>query len=425
MASIFFEDYHFPSELYNRNGKDFSTPIRTLLDFTPHIIQNLPKDTKEQEPIQPAKDRSFEFMAENTTTKQQNEEKKNDTSSVNYLRYAEGFARFLADCCIEYAVLSSKHQKDAQNRSDSREEGPFRPQKRAFQSYFSSSSSSSSQQQNQRENRTRSTTDTTTHNDTNNNNNDDDQQVKSKQKDNKERSKGGNDATVSTAAKSAAAIGALTFSIYSTYQASVGYGDITLQNQVELLLEHVEANLRSTRIWTEERVKLDDSVPELITHDMNRLRQLVDCLYRLDSRREKKIETAGWGMGIVGGLSALGGVAMGSAAIVTGGAAAVFGAVLVAVASRGSNQSTKNIRTLVEAQVHQLLGELKRDHPLRTEMLGSMAVKSEQEAFEFVPSRAAEAAAAATTTTQSQQQHIDVTQEGAKLNERIKVEATL
>ena len=91
-------------------------------------------------------------------------------------------------------------------------------------------------------------------------------------------------------------------------------------------------------------------------------------------------------MGIVGGLSALGGIALGSATILTGGATAAVGAVLVAVASRGSNKSTRNIRMLIESQVNQLLIEIKRDHTLRNEMLQLMATKSEQEAFEFIPS---------------------------------------
>jgi hypothetical protein len=43
---FFFEDYQFPTELYNRETGDFTTPIRTLLDFAPHILQELPKNEK-------------------------------------------------------------------------------------------------------------------------------------------------------------------------------------------------------------------------------------------------------------------------------------------------------------------------------------------------------------------------------------------
>ncbi|KAI7853983.1 hypothetical protein BDC45DRAFT_509538 [Circinella umbellata] len=391
MASIFFDDYHFPSELYNSNVNDFSTPIRTLLEFTPHILQNLPKDIKEQEPIQPTKDQSFEFMNE-SVSKQKND--KNDTKSTmnntNYIQYAAGFARFLADCCIEYVALSAKHQNRNSDKKQEKQKEKQRNNNQSSSSYYWTPRQTEFNQESS------SFTNFSTPNKTDN------EKPKKTEKDQTSSMKNGkekdsdikevnqqvnnNSTTTSTAVKSAAAIGALTFSIYSTYQASVGYGDITLQNQVELLLEHVESNLRSTKIWSEERKKMDDPVPELILDDMKRLRQLVDCLYRLDSRREKKIETAGWGIGIVGGLSALGGIALGSATILTGGAAAAVGAVLVTVASRGSNKSTQNIRMLIEAQVHQVLIEIKRDHTLRNEMLQSLATKSEQEAFEFIPS---------------------------------------
>ncbi|KAI8139371.1 hypothetical protein BJV82DRAFT_626987 [Fennellomyces sp. T-0311] len=339
MASIFFVDYNFPSEVYNRDTNDFSTPIRTLLDFTPHILRELPKDPKDQEPIQPTKDRSFEFMSETKQTKEK---------ATNYVQYAQGFAQFLADCCVEYAIATSRHDREApkaQQQQQQQHQQQAKPQPRTTATAAASSK--------------------------------EDEKANDEQK---KEQKG-----VSTAAKSAAAIGALTFSLYSTYQASVTWGDVTLQNQVELLLEHVEAQLSSARIWTEERTKMDDHVPELIVEDLKRLGKLVDCLYRLDSRREKKIETAGWGVGIVGGLSVLGGIAVGSAAILTGGAAAALGAVLVAVATRGSKQATQNIRMLVEAQVHTLLNELERDKASRRAMLTAMTEKSNEEAFEFVP----------------------------------------
>ena len=188
-----------------------------------------------------------------------NETKQTKEKSTNYIQYAEGFARFLADCCVEYAVASSRKGKEYPVHP------PPPPPLAKPQPH--------STQQQEHETKTQQ------------------QQQETKDEDNKAIKKS---STATTAAKSAAAVGALTFSLYSTYQASTTWGDVTLQNQVELLLEHVEANLLSARIWTEERQKLNDPIPELVLTDLKRLRQLVDCLYRLDSRREKKIETAGW-----------------------------------------------------------------------------------------------------------------------------------
>ena len=94
---------------------------------------------------------------------------------------------------------------------------------------------------------------------------------------------------------------------------------------------------------------------------------------------------SGRSVGVVGGLSVLGGLAIGSAAILTGGAAAALGAVLVTVATRGSKQSTVNIRMLVESQVQTFLSEMQRDKASRADMLKAMVEENNREAFEFVP----------------------------------------
>ena len=227
-----------------------------------------------------------------------------NTNSTNYIQYTAGFARFLADCCIEYVALSSKHQN---NNSDKRQAKQEQKQRNNNKSASSSASSYyCSSRETEFDQQSSLFADFSTTNKTDNDkpakteksqissSKDEKEKAKSNNKQEKNQQVDNGSTTTSTAVKSAAAIGALTFSIYSTYQASVGYGDITLQNQVELLLEHVESNLSSTKIWSEEHTKMDDPVPDLILDDMKRLRQLVDCLYRLDSRRGKKIETAGW-----------------------------------------------------------------------------------------------------------------------------------
>ena len=229
---------------------------------------------------------------------------KSNTNSTNYIQYAAGFARFLADCCIEYVALSSKHQNNNSDKRQMKQEGKQRNNNKSLSSsspsyYWASRETEFDQQSSffadfSTTNKKDNENPTKTEKDQLSSLKDKEEKSKSNDKKEKVQQVDNESTTTSTAVKSAAAIGALTFSIYSTYQASVGYGDITLQNQVELLLEHVESNLSSTKIWSEERTKMDDPVPELILDDMKRLRQLVDCLYRLDSRREKKIETAGW-----------------------------------------------------------------------------------------------------------------------------------
>lgn len=81
-------------------------------------------------------------------------------------------------------------------------------------------------------------------------------------------------------AKSAAAVGALTLSLYSTYKASAVYGDVTFHDQLELLLEHVHTILKSSKIWIEEHEKMGDPVPDCMRQDIKRLTQLVDHIQR-------------------------------------------------------------------------------------------------------------------------------------------------
>lgn len=95
-------------------------------------------------------------------------------------------------------------------------------------------------------------------------------------------------------AKSAVAASALGFSLYSTYQASAALGHVNFQNQLERLLDHVSAALKSTSIWIKEREKMQDPVHDMIRQDVIRIRQLVHHVERLDSRSLRKKEAAGW-----------------------------------------------------------------------------------------------------------------------------------
>lgn len=156
-----------------------------------------------------------------------------------------------------------------------------------------------------------------------------------------------------TLLKSAAAAGALSLSLYSTYQASVQFSEISFHNQLELLIAQVKSILQSTEVWIQEHDKMDDKIPEQVRSDVTQLNQLLDLLVRLDPRSNKKVEAAGWGVGALGGLSALGGLALGSATAMTGGAALVVGGAIVMISSKASSKSQLGARISLENQVRE------------------------------------------------------------------------
>jgi hypothetical protein len=82
----------------------------------------------------------------------------------------------------------------------------------------------------------------------------------------------------------------------------------------------------------------------------------------LDPRSNKKVEAAGWGCGAVGGLSALAGMAMGSAAVATGGAALGLGGVIVMISAKAQSagKSKLGARILLENQVREKVKECQK-----------------------------------------------------------------
>ncbi|KAI7883636.1 hypothetical protein K492DRAFT_205297 [Lichtheimia hyalospora FSU 10163] len=321
MASIYFDDYAFPSEMYERDTGDFHMTIRTLLDFAPQILREVAKEPKDRKPLR--------IHLETASFLQRNG------------KHVERFIHFLADCCIEYFTRPTTYHHDEQQQR---------------QQYYDTRPSSSSNKEKHPSNSTSSSTTTST---------------TDKKKDEKEKDNN------NTMTKSAVAAGALGFSLYSTYQASTAWGHVNFQNQLELLLDHVSAALKSTSIWIKEREKMEDSVHDMIRQDVVRIRQLVHHVERLDSRSLRKKEATGWGMGAVGSLSALGGIAYGSMMVLSGGAIVALGGVLLTVATKGTAKSEESARALLEAEVRRLLKDIERQSAIRQEMVAEILGSTE------------------------------------------------
>lgn len=83
-----------------------------------------------------------------------------------------------------------------------------------------------------------------------------------------------------TLAKSVAAAGFLSLSLYSTYKASAAFSEISFHNQLEILLSQVQAILQSTDIWIREHENLGDKVPNQVRSDVAYLKELVDFIER-------------------------------------------------------------------------------------------------------------------------------------------------
>jgi hypothetical protein len=178
--------------------------------------------------------------------------------------------------------------------------------------------------------------------------------------------------------KSVASLAALTISLYSAHRASISWGDITFHGQLELLTTHVNAALESTSAWMKDRQDMNDEVPDIIVRDVNRLRELISLIERLDSRTEKRLETAGWGISTAGSLSVLGGIALGwtdQALIVSG--AAMVGGILFGIVNRNrwNGASWKASKAVLEARLSTLVRDLTRDAPLREYTIQEMEQK--------------------------------------------------
>ncbi|KAI8365209.1 uncharacterized protein BYT42DRAFT_589162 [Radiomyces spectabilis] len=327
MASLFFDDYDFPTEMYDKETGDFSLPIRTLLDFTPHILSELPKKPEEQKRMSPDEKTTswFSFMSS-----------AKERQWPSWLSTDRAMA--VGEYLLRYGTSYMEMDNERKRRTSYRDYEEEFPRKKRFRSYWTSSTTSPKQKREEEDS------------------SDEEEDQSSKNKKAKQttvQKQEGN----ATLYKSAAAVGALTLSLYSTYQANVAYGDITFHNQLEVLLTHVHSILKSTQIWIKQHEKLGDSVPEQLTNDMITIQELVQCLERLDPRSEKKSEATGWGIGALGGLSALGGIAFGSSVALTGGTAVALGGMLWTISSkaRSSSKQIQGARLMLESQVRQLV----------------------------------------------------------------------
>lgn len=192
-----------------------------------------------------------------------------------------------------------------------------------------------------------------------------------------------------TLAKSAAAASVLSLSLYSTYQATVTFNEVSFHNQLEILISQVQSIVQSTEVWIEEHDKMDDEIPNQVRNDLVQLKQLIDLLVRLDPRANKKIEAVGWSCGAVGGLSALGGVALGSATALTGGAALVIGGAIVMISSKASGKSQLGARLLLENQVREKVAACQNSASERERIMEEeLGPKTKKEKERVTPSKA-------------------------------------
>ncbi|KAI8368776.1 hypothetical protein BD560DRAFT_398684 [Blakeslea trispora] len=334
MASIFFEDYQFPCELYNRDTGDFSTPIRTLLDFAPHILQELPKKTKDQKPMNAPDEDSW---TKNTTPKSY-------LGSLVTSERAHAIAEFMIRCGNEY-LKTTEDKRIREEEYKQFEKRRRQEQRQNKRGWFNFNSTESEDDEEEEEKRLK------------------EKERKLKEKEVKQRElvqKQKDDlkalapnSTTGTIAKSAVAASILSLSLYSTYQASVKFSEVSFHNQLEILITQVESILQSTQIWIQEHDKLGDKIPTQIRSDVVQLKEIVDYIVRLDPRSNKKMEAAGWSCGALGGLSALGGFALGSATVATGGAALAIGGIVVMISSKAQSKSHLGARLLLENQIRE------------------------------------------------------------------------
>ncbi|KAG2229513.1 hypothetical protein INT48_004347 [Thamnidium elegans] len=339
MASFFFNDYHFPSELYNRETGDFTAPIRTLLDFAPHILQELPKEEKDQKPIHSEAQDSWtkSFLTSSS---------KSYLSSLLTSERTKAVSEFIVRCGNEYMRSISENKREEERFERFKQEERERRRQENKSRWFNRQNVSSSSEDKEEEEKMKERL----------------EKEKLKKKEEKLKEEKENDHQVSNSATtnnaimtSAVAASVLSLSLYSTYQASVKFSDVSFHNQLELIITQVRSIIQSTEVWIEEHEKMDDKVPSQLRIDVAYLKELIETLVKLDPRANKKVEAAGWGAGAIGGLSALGGFALGSAAVATGGAALALGGIITMVSAKAqyAGKSKLGVRLLMENQVRE------------------------------------------------------------------------
>ncbi|KAI9277366.1 hypothetical protein BY458DRAFT_472137 [Sporodiniella umbellata] len=312
MASIYFDDYEFPSELYDRHQGQFTTPVRTLVDFTPHILQELPKKDKDQKPIQST-------LVDSWTEQW-----------VNSKSYLHSFlSSDTAQSIASFALrVGNDYLKDKARSDFIQQNAPSKTDK---------------------------------------------ERNKKKEEEEKEDSKKDKEIVQqdNTLVKTATVAGLLSVSLYSAYQAGMVFSDISFHNQLEILLSQVQSIILSTDIWIQEHDKMNHPVPNQIKSDLLCLKALVECIERLDPRSHQWLEAAGWGFGTLGGLSSIGGVILGSTMVATGGAALAVGGILAMLSSKTqvSGKSQLGARLLLEGQVRDKVAMLIKDNEKRKQVI--------------------------------------------------------
>lgn len=188
---------------------------------------------KDQEPMHPTQERAAEFLRE------QEQHKPSSQRGQTAMQYAKGLGRFLVECCMRYL-------EDNERR---RERSSFHRERRTCPC----------EEEEDEENKKK--------------------QAKQKQKE-KEKERAEKEHRSSRFPAVLAGIGAVAMSLYSTYRVSQTWSEITFHDQLELLLDHVQAILRSVQVWIQEHESLGDPVPEMVRRDVVRIRQLVETLER-------------------------------------------------------------------------------------------------------------------------------------------------
>ncbi|KAJ2962460.1 hypothetical protein NQZ79_g2380 [Umbelopsis isabellina] len=341
MASLLFEDYDFPREMWDSSTRTFTTPVDTLLSFCPHIVTQLKKETQDQEPIKQEKG-TFEKIFESS---------KSNLSGAFSTSLAEKTFRFCMEAATAY--LQSTNDRRNRQRYHSVQYGPeLEDEEEEEEIRLRELRTRRKEYEKQDEDQI------------------DGKEIESRALIKRER--------MSLMTKSLTSIAALTLSLYSAHRASLSWGEITFQSQLELLTTHVKAALESTTAWIKDRKDMNDPVPDILLRDVARLQELLTLIERLDSRREKRMETAGWSISAAGSLSVLGGIALGwtDQALTLSGAAMVGGIVFGIISrNRWNGPAWKASKSVLEARLTSLVREIASDAAIREKTMEQLEQK--------------------------------------------------
>jgi hypothetical protein len=295
---MFFKDFSFPLEFYEKTG-DFSTEIQELLEFAPiflnESLKNEPIESKEplNQDINSTQTAAAAGSGTITATKRTNRatHRYKSNTEIEFERQSKAVWRETLPYIFD-GIIRPIFRYGLENRKEEQTvyiTNSITPTKETYFIHECRSCESSKQEdkkceccRNKKEGK---------HLITNNNEDGNLKPEIDEKNDTIVKKSDGQDALM----VGAIAISALSVSLYSTFKYSQKNGEIDFLSNFQKIICSVEEIIKTTKIWIKEREELELGVPSLLYEDLRKVELLTKSLKRLDKTPEKELDRISYG----------------------------------------------------------------------------------------------------------------------------------